>query len=345
MFQFIEVLVICALALISIGVAINYRLWRQPWFPLAAFCLIVLIETAYDWDFIRHYDNEISTAKYEWKNSTDDTAAALKELTARIVVETIEFLRAMAVVWVFLVSLYVVLKTWPKATNDQRVTLVMVFILAIVLYGVFWEQIIPSIPNPWTNQTLFSRLNGAVRVHSGRPDFGEDIWIPVVKATHFALIFAAFATGLIMTKPGKDALALKSQVKYLTHLLFSCAALCVIHVIGMGCWHIREAALLAKPDEALLALKMCAAMSAGNAVSYICILVAFHLPAAEVLASQSQQLVPKQYQDKESKRITWLKKQGLVATTAQFYVQIFAMLSPLIAGFPLTKLLAFVFTA
>jgi hypothetical protein len=333
MHKFVVDFELWVISLFILFLGAQFRAWRYCWFPLAIFCVIVPIEWWYDWSFMRHYDNEISAVKFEWKDARQDTHVALKETNARMIIETVEFLRAIAVVWVACISVYVITQWWSCASLWQWLLLILFGCAAVVLYGVLWEGILPSIPNPWTSHTLFDELSRYVNKHSGRPDFGQLIWQPVVKASHFTLILAALATGLIMARPAERIPELQHQMKCLAHLLFACAALCVIHVIGMGMWYIRPAALLGNPADSELLSRLSATISVVNAVSYMVILIAFHLPAVEVLTSGARPQAPKE----------WLEKNDIYPTLTRFYVHIAAILSPLIAGFPLSKLLGSLF--
>ena len=340
MADFIITFALCVISLIVIGCGIHFQIWKRPAFPLVAFCIIVPIEWGFDWAFIRHYDNEISVKEFWWANPQQNAEVAVKELTARIIIETVEFLRAIAVLWVFCVATYVVMHSWSAASGKQRRCLIAAVFSAILLFGILWEGLMPGVPNPWTNKTLFVEFTNFVKVYAGRPDFAAPIRHPMSIASHFGLIFAAFATGLVMAKPGGNVADLQTQNRFLALLLYSCAAVCVLHVMSMGVFQLRAAALLSKPTEADLVRRLAATISVGNAVSYICILLVFHVPAVHVLTAQAWHITPDRF--KGQKQSEWLEKNRLNTTWPQFYAQVATMLSPLIAGFPLSKLLGLI---
>jgi hypothetical protein len=290
---------------------------------------------------MRRIGNEIDVNKFLWSDPTQNTQAALKEVNARMLIEAIEFIRAIAVVWVFWMALKIAMQSWAEVTVWQRRRLILGSLFALAIYGIFVSNWWPAVPNAWLE--IFQEFNDKIRTISGKPLFAFPIRKPMVICTHLGLIFSAFAIGLVVAKPAKTIAEFREKSKSLAHLLYPCAAVLLFHVVCVAVWQLRTAALLSDNADAEQVRHLGATVVINTAVCYVCILFAFHVPAVSAVTSQLNTYFDRAGFPEEDKE-KWFVDHKLKDSWLQFYADIFAVLAPLVASFPLAKLLVLAFT-
>ena len=156
-------------------------------------------------------------------------------------------------------------------------------------------------------------------------------------ASHFGLIASAFAVGLVVARRGKTIADFKEKIKSLKYVLFSCAIVLLFHTVDQAIWQFRASTLLANKDDAELVRQMAMSIGFNVAISYVCTLFAFHVPAVDAVMSQAVAPLKIAGVSKEQ-RSKWMLENKLSSSWLEFYAEVFAVLSPLVASFPLAKL-------
>jgi hypothetical protein len=88
-------------------------------------------------------------------------------------------------------------------------------------------------------------------------------------------------------------------------------------------------------------IKLATAVAINSSVFYTGLLIAFHIPAVHAITSRANN-TPQVLSMTTKERQEWLTQHDLADTWVQYYARIGAVLSPLIAGLPLTKVLTFI---
>jgi hypothetical protein len=328
-----------------VGYVIVQKSWRLSWFPLASLCLLFVINYGFDYEFMwQHEGHVILMSLFKWANPMLSVQASLKELNSRMTIEMIEFIRAIAVVWTWCVALSVAITSWPTVGSREKKRLIVWMVAAIGCYGIFVSGWWPAIPDPW-NEVTFQKFSGKISDITGMYSFAWPMRRMMTSATHIGLAFAAFAIGLVVARSGSSIPDFKSKIRSLAYLLYPCAAVLLLHVTCMGIWQLHAAALLTDSADAELVRKMAVSIGANTAVLYVCILFVLHIPAVEAVTSQVKTTLATDLASvPEQDRPKWFLDHQLKASWPQFYADLFAVLSPLVASFPLAKLLVLVFS-
>jgi hypothetical protein len=329
--------------------------WRSPYLPLLAYCLVTELEWIFDWFYIRNFPPLIPVGKFAWVKSMNDPLATVKELTARMTIETVEMIECAVLVWASFVSVTIFFRVWSGVPCRTKLTLFVILVLAA---GCFWvcggefplhkelasqtdfqpfsRWLIPV--DPWTNGTLWMKFGEKVTDLTQRNDFAKHLRHNMTCLSLCWLFIAAFVIGCVLAKPSKSIPELKTQMKYLAYILYSVAAIEVLHVIDLGVFQLRAAALLTEPSQVELVHRMAANITVNAGVTLTCILLAFHLPAVVAVTWEARQILPPTGLFTEEKRSKWLAENEIKATAAHFYLGVAAALSPLLVALPLAKL-------
>jgi hypothetical protein len=316
------------------------RLWQRPWIPLFVFTGLIIVEFSFDSFYILDTGRTIPVDRFTWLDPHKNTTAAVKEVTTRMAIEMTDMIQAVMVCWVLYVSLTTWAKFWSDIRAQQQVVLLLFVPPAVIAYLVLWFGLFDLVPNPFADYTLMDAFSDKAELLTNRSGFGGVISAYLDDATHVALVAVAFVAGVVAAKPKTCETDLKEGLNALTGLLFPSAVLIVMHVINTGSVVLWPAALLPANDSVLVT-KLAIAMTLNSAVFYTLLLIGLHIPAVHAVTRQATELEAlSQMPIKE--RIEWLRQHELCDNWAQYYVRIGTVLSPLVAGIPLTKLLTFI---
>ncbi|HEX4416217.1 MAG TPA: hypothetical protein VH107_21470 [Lacipirellulaceae bacterium] len=278
--------------------------------------------------------------KVTWLDPHENTAAAVKEVTARMLIEMTDMLEAVAACWVLYVSLTTFARFWSYVRTRDKVILGAFLVLGTLAYLVLWFDLFDLLPNPFTDSTLMEAFQDKACSLTSRSDFGGKIAAYLDYPTHVALIAVAFVAGIVAAKPKTDDSDVREGLNALTNLLLPSAFLVVIHVVTTGSVMLWPAELLPTSDSTLVT-KLAVAMTLNCAVFYTVLLIGLHMPAVHAVTTQASELEVLSHMPIKA-RYEWLTKRELSDNWTQYYARIGTVLSPLIAGIPLVKLLTFI---
>jgi hypothetical protein len=183
---------------------------------------------------------------------------------------------------------------------------------------------------------VMNTFNNKVKQLTGFEDFAAYFRIWSSHLSLAGLAFACFVVGLIMSEPAKDRAGIKSQIEKITLIMYATAIAMILHVVELGIYRLRAAALLDEPNAALVRkLGTIIAINAG--IQGVFFLAAFTLPAVQMLIEIARHL-PVGVSVGFGRNTTESREER-IDSSKQFYLRLATTLSPLIGGIPLLKLL------
>lgn len=333
-------------------------------FPLLALCLTVVVENMFDRLFVSEYPRDLEhhvlcastvgligspgapgpflaasvvfpgrmitgsaesvVGWFKWAHPSRDSAAATRELTSRFIIEIADLAVIVVAVLTILKCIGRVHKLWCDVDWLHVLSLVgLTFVTAFVTYVLWFSSLQPfehTLPNALTAHAIaITDREGLALVAMGIQYLVIIVAIPLV----------AMTSGFIIAKGVAESTAREQQLNDLTTLLFLTAALVVLFMFMLCADLLWVGSLLAqgKDSEGALVQQLALAMSMNFGVFFACLLAALHIPSVWAVTSEP-----------------CIDQLGTRATSpTQYYVRLGTILSPLLAGIPLTKLVSFVF--
>ena len=89
--------------------------------------------------------------------------------------EAVEFIRSLAVIWMWCIALGIIIQTWSEVKWRDRKCLIAFAIFSFAVYGILVSGWIKIIPVPWTEDTIFLNFSRKVPDITGRHDFAAPI--------------------------------------------------------------------------------------------------------------------------------------------------------------------------
>jgi hypothetical protein len=261
---------------------------------------------------------------FKWAHPARDTAAATRELTARFIVEIAQLAVTIAVIATVLRCLYLIRKLWRDIKWTQKACLIGLACIAAGLTYALWFAM-----NPFAGTLPTALVEHALVItdRQGPADWDFYLQCAVVLV---AIPLVAMTSGFIVASEVEQPAARKEQLNELTTLLILTAALVVFFMFMLGATVLWSASLLpqGKDSEGALVQQLALAMSVNFGVFFALLLAALHIPSVWAVAR---------------KHCTSGTEAGPLVSPIQYYVQVGTILSPVIAGIPLTKFVSSVF--
>jgi hypothetical protein len=317
--------------------------------PLVGFIVVVFIDILGPWLFVgsssslAHEKQEALVYNMKWGDPLTDSRVALRDRSGRCVMEMANLLLVVTTIYVMVKCLIDIGSFWSSISwrglgsvlGLGAVTLTLCFRFIDSDLNLFWLNSIP--------QRLFVHactLTGSKRlIHFS---FATQVMMQI------ALVIIAIQVCMMLiqdkTKPDDPAdLAILSQ--QLQSLLYHAAAIMVLYSIEAGSEIMWPASFLPfgdgkEPKEGDLVQQLALGMSLTVGI-YNTILLAFvFCPAIWLVTGRIQKAV-NQISDL-AKRQEAIEKNGFALTPGKYFAYLFSVLSPLLAGLPITKTLAFI---
>jgi hypothetical protein len=289
--------------------------------PILFFCMAVGLEHGLDHLFFGD-DCRVSCEKLAWTDPAKDGPAAIKEVTARFIVEIADLALAISGAATLAWCSYLTVQAWPDVDKCSKAWLAGSAIVAVALTALIFHLL-----NPLKDSLPFAMTAHAAKI-TERPMI--DFWRIEFSILVFIVLAAALASGLIVARRSDLAETRNKELGSLTTLLFLTATMIVLFMLRVGGTMLCVASLLPRADagEAALARQLAIAMSVNYGIFFALLLACLHLPSVWAVTN-------KVYADQLGSEQTSAKKH---------YADLGAILSPVLAGIPLTKLLDAVFS-
>lgn len=260
---------------------------------------------------------------FKWIHPARDCAGATRELTARLVVQMI-FLATTVVAGITIWRCLLLIIKWHADVGLERaeVLIQLTIFVAYVIWRLFFQL------NPFAD-TLVNSLTAEARLTIDRPGADDlDLYLQLAVFV-FVMPLVAMTSGFIVAKDLKGLAVLDDQLDDLTSLLFPAAILAVLFMVMQGIPLFWAASLLpqGKDSEGALVQQLAVSLSINFGFFAALLLAALHVPAVWVVNKKHS-----------AELLTDTK-----ASTAQYYVRFATVLSPILAGIPLAKLLSMIF--
>jgi len=310
--------------------------------PLALFTLLVLFCFALNFAFTTSYQSSTvinsQINSLHWIDPKTDINAASRELAGRYLIQATYLLVFFASL---VASVYSGAICFSQRMRLKLGHLVVISLLAVIAFLVSYVSD-NSDYDPFWNSALPGYLTDAASGHAG---FG--MFDPLASwscdVTILALCLSGAAVSVLIAVTPQSPEDLQEKLSSQRLLLFINAFLLIIYAVSVACALLWAAALLPQNErEEIIKLSAAAALSSG--IINTLTIAGIHGAGFFVFARQARELAKAELPSAtHEEREQFLSTHGLFASPYEIAVKILAVLSPLVAGLPITKLLTYFF--
>lgn len=314
--------------------------------PLASF--IVLVAFSYLFSSVFQTGNQtkdvidFQISSFHWIDPKTDVNAASRELAARYLIEAAYLLVLVASLTGGLYS-GALCFSLRKRLKVQHFVIIPVlvatsFIVSYVAFVSSWD--------PFWSLSLTGKLTLAASTHAKFAMFDQlSTW--TAEATIASLCLSGAAMSALIAAEPRNPEELKGKVSSQALLLYVNAILLAVYAVSAACELLWAASLLPQngSKEAYYVIRLAVAAALASGIHNTLTIAGIHGPGFFVFSQQAMELADNQLPTASlEERLDFLGKHGLSASPYETATKTIAVLSPLIAGFPLAHLLTYFFT-
>lgn len=309
-------------------------------FPLAGFALLVLLSYLANAVFYSHSapmaNADWQTNSLPWISPATDATVAVREMTARYLIEAAYIVVVVASAGGAIYSLYIASHLWNKASPAHRTAISLLcafdFALAYIAFVSDWD--------PFWTSSLPGGLTSKTAELTGFSTF--DMWSTTIAVlTITSMVLSGVAVSLQIAVPPVDIQALAAQFGRQKWLLRANAALLVVYSLAAACELLWASSLLPQGENGVAhhVTRLAISVALTGGVVNTLIMAGIHAPALFLLPKRANGIVEYQLPSlSAAERKEFLASHDLATSSYSFLEQSMTILSPLIAGLPLANL-------
>jgi hypothetical protein len=316
--------------------AIEYAL------PLTMFTVLVLFCFALNFAFTTSMQSsatiDLQIKSLHWIDPKTDVSAAARELAGRYLIQAAYLLVFSASL---VGSIYSAAICFFQRMRLKLEHLVIIPALAAISFFVSYLSD-NSNYDPFWNSALPGYLTIAASWHAGFAMFDRlSTWSGDV--TIFSLCMSGAAVSVLIAVTPRSPNDLKEKISSQRRLLYLNAILLIIYAVSVACALLWASALLPQ-DERKEIIRLAAAAALSSGIINALTIAGIHGAGFFIFARQAMELADLELPSAtHEEREQFLFKHGLSASSIDTAMKIVTVLSPIVAGFPIAKLLTYFF--